>query len=329
MNTNPLVSIIIPVYNVLPYLKQCLDSVKDQLYENWECIIVDDGSTDGCADYIDEYIKNDNRFSVIHKKNEGLANARCSGLLKAIGKYVVHLDSDDYIEQNHVAAMVKCAERENADIVLADYYVDSFGKQELVHQEPISLDVQTLICDVLEARHHAGLWCKLFKRSVIIDNSIPPAPYSYYEDMFSYISFLLYAKNIAYVPIATYHYRFNQQSMTNTQNIQRRISTYEQCMQNLEALVLLYSFEENSKIMRALYKRVNGEKERLLIFSYKNSYHINSSLMKHFPLSYTILQPISIREKLIYHAIKDSAKYYYLLLCLDCLCDKFHIRRIK
>jgi glycosyltransferase involved in cell wall biosynthesis len=95
------ISIIIPVYNVELYLRRCLDSILAQTFGDFECILVDDGSPDNCPAICDEYVKKDNQFRVIHKKqNEGLPKARKSGLNIAVSEFVIHLDSDDWLEPN-------------------------------------------------------------------------------------------------------------------------------------------------------------------------------------------------------------------------------------
>lgn len=94
--TNPLISVIIPVYKVEQYLAQCVDSVLEQSYRNIELILVDDGSSDSCPAICDDYVKKDNRIKVIHKANGGLSDARNAGQKLATGDYVVFLDSDDY-----------------------------------------------------------------------------------------------------------------------------------------------------------------------------------------------------------------------------------------
>ena len=108
---NELISIIIPVYNVIDYLDRCILSVMNQSYTNLEIIIVDDGSTDGSGELCDEYQRRDKRIKVLHKKNEGLSSARNCGLDIATGSYIGFVDSDDYIMQDMYESLIACMEK--------------------------------------------------------------------------------------------------------------------------------------------------------------------------------------------------------------------------
>ena len=103
-----MISIIIPVYNTEAYLQKCLDSIASQSYEDWECILVDDGSNDGSPSICDEYVKNDNRFKVIHKDNEGVSTSRNVGLENATGDWIYFCDSDDRLHgENSLISLLK------------------------------------------------------------------------------------------------------------------------------------------------------------------------------------------------------------------------------
>ena len=115
------ISVIVPVYNVQPYLHRCVDSVLAQTYTDWELILVDDGSPDRCPVICDEYAAKDNRIRVIHKENGGLSDARNCGLDIATGDFVMFLDSDDYIHHNMLMTMYRLCVDEGADIVQCAY----------------------------------------------------------------------------------------------------------------------------------------------------------------------------------------------------------------
>ena len=102
---SPLVSVIIPVYNVEKYLHQCLDSVLNQSYKNLEIILVDDGSTDRCGEICDLYAHRDPRIKVFHQENKGLSRARNTGLSQVCGKYITFIDSDDWLKTDAIEIM--------------------------------------------------------------------------------------------------------------------------------------------------------------------------------------------------------------------------------
>lgn len=118
-----LVSVVIPVYNVEQYLNECVDSVLDQTYSDYEIILVDDGSTDNSGKLCDDYLSVDNRIKVIHRENGGLSAARNTGMDAATGDYIYFLDSDDYIESVTLERLVHTAKTDDADIVFFDGYV--------------------------------------------------------------------------------------------------------------------------------------------------------------------------------------------------------------
>lgn len=119
---NELITIIVPVYKVEPYIYRCVDSIINQTYKNLEIILVDDGSPDNCGSICDEYAKQDNRIKVIHKKNGGLSDARNVGIDIACGDYLGFVDSDDWIEPDMVEILIDDATTNNADISCCGYY---------------------------------------------------------------------------------------------------------------------------------------------------------------------------------------------------------------
>ena len=113
----PLVSIVIPVYKVEPYLARCVDSVLNQTLQDLQIILVDDGSPDNCPQLCDAYAKQDSRIQVIHKENGGLASARNAGMAVAAGKWLFFLDSDDWLEPNGLESLVRIGQEQQVDFV--------------------------------------------------------------------------------------------------------------------------------------------------------------------------------------------------------------------
>ena len=118
-----MISIIVPVYNVAGFLQKCLDSVIAQTYSDFECVLVDDGSTDKSGAICEEYAAADTRFIVVHKKNEGVALARLTGFEHSKGEFITFIDSDDYVSPYYLEKLVKPILEEDADMVSCDYFI--------------------------------------------------------------------------------------------------------------------------------------------------------------------------------------------------------------
>ena len=119
---NPMVSIIVPVYNAEKTLRRCVDSILNQEYEDFELLLVDDGSSDASREICDGYAAADRRVAVIHKENSGVSDARNKGIDMAEGKYLQFVDSDDWIARDATKQFVRAAARDEADMVIADFY---------------------------------------------------------------------------------------------------------------------------------------------------------------------------------------------------------------
>ena len=136
----PLVSIVVPIYKVEPYLVRCIDSILSQTYKNIEIILVDDGSPDNCPAIADSYAKQHAHVQVIHKDNGGLSDARKAGWIAAKGAYILFIDSDDYILPDMVAELVQAMETQQADLTICGYYTedaDSRIQHQLAYTEKV------------------------------------------------------------------------------------------------------------------------------------------------------------------------------------------------
>ena len=116
---NDLVSVIVPIYKVEEYLRECVDSIINQTYKNLEIILVDDGSPDKCGEICDEYARNDSRITVYHKENGGLSDARNYGIDRCNGEYITFVDSDDVLKSNFVETLMGLIEEYDADVAVS------------------------------------------------------------------------------------------------------------------------------------------------------------------------------------------------------------------
>lgn len=167
---NPKVSIIVPIYNVEKYLPRCIESVLSQDFRDYELILVDDGSPDQCPQICDEYAKKDNRIKVVHKKNGGLVSARLAGFKEALGEYVMHVDSDDYLLPSAISTLYNEAKEGDYDVVKSrPLREDEKGKrwQEcyMINDGKI-LDTETYILDMLHNHISPYLHSSIYRRTI-------------------------------------------------------------------------------------------------------------------------------------------------------------------
>ena len=217
MTDNPLVSIIVPVYNVEKYIHKCLDSLVNQTYRNIEIVLVDDGSQDNSGTICDEYAENDKRIVVIHKENQGVTCARIDGLNICQGEMVGFVDSDDYIANNYVEVLLRTFLKYQVDFVVCQH-------NDIVNNETIPIrrtvngfldkeDIKKMISSNLlyDSNTKIGgfplmLWGKLFKKNIIADSIKEGLGFWYAEDQVTLLS-LLYKTHAIYVlPDYLYNY---------------------------------------------------------------------------------------------------------------------------
>lgn len=202
----PQISIIIPVYKAENYIQRCLDSIQVQLFTNWECLLVDDGSPDNSGAICDDYSCKDSRFKVIHKKNGGVSSARQTGLDAAQGEYVIHADPDDWMDADMLIELYAKAKTEDADMVICDYFAESQKGQEYYKQQPKSLDHKSVLCELFSTLH-GSTWNKLVRRSCFLDFGVRfPKDINLCEDVYVNAELLRHPIKVSYLPKAFYHY---------------------------------------------------------------------------------------------------------------------------
>lgn len=255
-----MISVVIPVYNVAPYLEECLQSIVNQKFTDWECILVDDGSTDGSGTLCDNWSRKDTRIVVVHQANGGVSAARNVGIEMAKREYILFVDSDDTIGSEHLCRL---AESRQSDIVVSGIrqeYVD--GKT--VELKPVGTKAfelnQKNIGDFVELNDKFLLYgpvAKLYKASIIKEYDIKfPLGCSYGEDLQFNLRYLNYVKTITQVDDISYYYRRG----TETLSTKKRINQFEQ---DYEQWKLLQEFYVNRGLWlppskELLFKRLWG-----------------------------------------------------------------------
>lgn len=219
-------SVIIPVYNVETYLRECLDSVLNQSYEDWEAVCVNDGSTDHSANILDEYASNDHRFKTINQPNGGLSAARNTGMKAAKGEYILFLDSDDWLELNALGAISESLADEDMVCFSGRRFIESEGQyhdadQLLERTYASGMDYYNenallrrdfaFVCVVLRA----------YKKDYLLAHELWFKEGIFHEDNLFTPFACYYAKRVKVINECLYDYRVRVNSITTTGNTKR------------------------------------------------------------------------------------------------------------
>ena len=206
------VSVVVPVYNVEPYIARCTKSLMEQTYSNIEYIFVDDCSQDHSVEVlqsvIDQYPERKNNVTIIrNQSNQGLEIARQNGNKIAKGKYIASVDSDDWIETTMIALMVERAETSGADIVVCDFYNENTNGTTTICEDYVSSNSSDWWIDMyINDRTYSSLCNKLYRRELFERITYPKPNISQAEDWWANIQLYYFAKSIVRVPIPLYHY---------------------------------------------------------------------------------------------------------------------------
>jgi len=241
MSENPKVSVIIPVYAVQEYVGKCALSLFSQTWDNCEFIFVDDGSPDRSIDIIEKILESDfpqmrPRVKVLHEPNSGLPRARMTGLSAATGDYIIHVDSDDWVEPDYIGHLVRKALEDDADVVYCDYYKEYRGKSPKATREGDFFPATGLVA--VKCMHNSiikgYMWNKLIRSSLYDLPSMIVPKWGYHEDLVFQTQVLYKARKVVHLHEALYHYRRRRRgALTASSLVQTR-------RQSSENMFLLY-----------------------------------------------------------------------------------------
>tara|TARA_R110002096_G_scaffold34929_1_gene99399 strand:+ start:562 stop:1797 length:1236 start_codon:yes stop_codon:yes gene_type:complete len=222
------ISVIVPIYRIEKYLPECIDSLLDQSFLNFELILVDDGSPDNCPKICDDYSKKDTRIKVIHKENGGLLSARKAGLKAAKGNYIAYVDGDDWVDKFYLDTMFKLAVANDSDLVVTGHFREFDGKIETIKPKMAGIyDENELKSSIIPNAIYNGdfcehgmstyVWNKLFKRELLnkilfdVPNEIVMG-----EDAAITYSYLAISKSLVISRIPLYYYRQRHDSIVKS-----------------------------------------------------------------------------------------------------------------
>jgi len=252
-----LFSIIVPVYNVEKYLDKCLASILEQTYNDFECIIIDDGSPDNSNIIIDKYVKLDQRFKVIHQKNMGLSAARNAGLDIAEGDYIIFIDSDDYITYDYLEKFAAKIASTNAEIVvcgLTEVFKD-YEKNIVFEDESTEVIKQNILADVWPSY----AWNKCYKKDLFANIRFPVG--KIFEDILTIPELCLYAQKIVCIPDKLYYYnRHNENSITANLSSEKIYNHFQGHLKNRNLAIM-----NNIRCLKLIDKRMVKDTTKCLL----------------------------------------------------------------
>ena len=315
---NPLISVIVPIYNVEKYLARCVDSIVNQTYKNLEIILVDDGSPDRCPQMCDDYAEKDSRIKVVHKKNGGLSDARNAGMVVATGEYISFIDSDDYVSDDFFECLLDVMNKENSDI--AECSVVKFYEDNRFDEFSDDLSVKTydtqdaMSALIAENQFHQHVWNKLYKTELVKD--IPYAVGKLNEDEFWTYQVFGRANKVSKLNKTMYYYfQRNSSIMGVGYNIRR--------LDALEGKANRQKYIENN--FPDLSTQAKIDLYGSCMFAYQSVLKFMSGADKKKALElirkYRKMYNLSFDE--IKLADKSERKYFYLAKCNFGFCCKF------
>lgn len=256
------ISVIVPVYNVEKYLALCLESIRNQRLEDFEVLMIDDGSTDHSTDICLSYEKNDSRFRYLHQKNGGLSAARNHGIREAKGDYVCFVDSDDIVDSRYLEILYENIIAFHADLSFGYFkkFYDEVEEHELVNH-PKRLSRQeayrrlTVVGENYESTNLIVAWNKLIRRDIIKDVSFLPG--KWHEDEFWIHHIIEKSPVIIETKAEIYYYRQRRDSIVGSSN-----------QTDLRHLDIVDAFEDRVKLYK---KHVPRRLYREMVYAYRNT----------------------------------------------------------
>ena len=305
----PLVSVVIPVYNMENYIERCILNLQKQTYENLEIIIVDDGSKDKTQGICDLMSKENQRIKFYSKSNEGVSSARNFALKYATGKYVTFVDADDIIHEKHIEYLVSLIESEAVDLAVTMHVevkeqvtidIKEFKEQDSVKEILTRAEFVNHLYD--DDKYKGYLWNKMFKMSIIREHDIKmPDGINIFEDMVFIYRYARYINQVKYGHMITYYY----------------VQHTESAMKNINQAKFLQSIEAREKIINDAIEEdecfINITKEKYVTLAMG---YIKGKMIKDSYYDKSLLQELVLKSLGFRNELNLSYKYYIELMLL-------------
>jgi glycosyltransferase involved in cell wall biosynthesis len=310
-NNSPAVSVIVPVYNTQKYLRRCLDSILAQTFTDWECLVIDDGSTDTSPAICDEYAAADTRFRAIHQVNKGVVAARAAGIKQAKGNYIYFIDSDDYVQADCLSSIISyTGEGPDSDIDIVVF--EGFTNGKINRDE---------FAEQLFQFRYWGVWGKLYKRC-LFDEYVISVP-RYFKVGEDFLTLLRLLKNISQPILICKEskYVYNSSNSNSASITVAKSYEYERAMV-IETVETASKLNLSEMAERFLYQWELYYMGGMIALQYDIDY---SEKWVQDIIGQSQRFSLSTREKFILSAVKNPAKRYLLIIERKC---KDYIRHL-
>ena len=272
----PLISIIVPVYNVETYLAKCVDSILAQTYTNLEIFLVNDGSSDCCGKLCDEYAKEDKRIKVIHKKNGGLSDARNVAIDVTTGEFITFIDSDDYVTDDYIMTLYSLIEKYECKVSIALYNTFVEGSKPKVVNRVYREDCQTNIKAIEEMfyqeKYDTASWAKLYHSSLFATGIRYPKGIVY-EDLATTYLLIFQSDKVAFCNRRIYNYLLRRDSIEGSSFSSKKMDSalkvcelMESHLEILGKVMQAYKCRIMSFFFHLLLKMPDGYEQRNMLY---------------------------------------------------------------
>ncbi|MDO4978608.1 MAG: glycosyltransferase [Candidatus Saccharibacteria bacterium] len=261
----PKVTVVVPVYKVEKYLRECVDSILRQTLKNIEVILIDDGSPDDCGQIIDEYAKADKRVVAVHQENSGYSKAVNRGIEMARGEYIGIIESDDWIEPDMYETLYNDAKKNRTDVTKGMFYFYNStvlaGAQNSVFRNPSNVDLRLAPSGVFQAKEwpkliafHASIWSAIYRADFIKKIPIPESAGASYQDFPFMMQFLTKAKRITVVKRPFVHWRNDpEQGNSSSARGEKLLLMAQNSKLSLE---IAHKYKDYDKIREAVFIQI-------------------------------------------------------------------------
>lgn len=286
-----MISVIVPVYNVVPYLRKCLDSIVGQTYRDLEVLVIDDGSTDGSGKICDEY-RRDERIKVFHTENRGLSSARNLGLDESQGEWIGFVDSDDWIEPDMYECLMDRALETGADVVECGYIKEYLSSNERISAKEELLYGNKAVKALIMGKFHGMVWNKIWKKD-LFNNVFFPSGQAFEDVATTYR--LLANATVTGISTYSYHYLKRSSGITQCHNTQNLVDYWKSHKDRYDNLVDLVDDETRIKLLRfcalaisrtwVWYIRCNESSEKITEMSGFAREKMHTAIIRGWPFS--------------------------------------------